>query len=75
MPLQKGIFSCPIAQTGNGAGTNPRVGTLRVTREVSVSRRNTRDRSIPNAGIAMSVRCMTPFEMLRVARARFGIGR
>ncbi len=30
---------------------------------------------IPNACIAMTVRCMTPYEMLRVERARFILGR
>ena len=44
-----------------------------VTHEVVAH--STKRVKIPNACIAMAVRCMTPFEMLRVERARFVIGR
>ncbi len=43
-----------------------------VTHEVpSASRRNIK---IPDAGVGLGVRCLTPYEMLRIERARFVLG-
>ena len=42
-----------------------------VTREVAGA---TRRIKIPNASIGVGVQCMTPFELLRVERARFVLG-
>ena len=44
-----------------------------VTHEVAAA--STKRIKIPNACIGVSVKCMTPFEMLRLERARFVLGR
>jgi hypothetical protein len=44
-----------------------------VTHEVAASSR--KRIKIPTVCIGMDVKCMTPFEMLRVERARFVLGR
>jgi predicted nucleic acid-binding protein len=48
-------------------------GHVVVTHEVPSD--GVRQVKIPNACIGMSVKCMTPFEMLRLERARFVLGR
>ncbi len=44
-----------------------------VTHEVPAA--STKRIKIPNACISLGVRCITPFEMLRIERARFVLGR
>jgi len=48
-------------------------GFILVTHEVPSD--GTRQVKIPNVAIGMKVKCMSPFEMLRLERARFVLGR
>jgi Domain of unknown function (DUF4411) len=47
-------------------------GHVVVTHEIAAN--STRKIKIPNACIGLGVKCMTPYEMLRVERARFVLG-
>jgi len=47
-------------------------GHIVVTHEIASP--STKRIKIPNACIGLNVRCMTPFEMLRLERARFVLG-
>ena len=47
-------------------------GHVVVTHEVAAA--STKKIKIPNACIGVGVKCMSPFEMLRLARARFILG-
>ncbi|MBV6522211.1 MAG: hypothetical protein MNPFHGCM_02357 [Gemmatimonadaceae bacterium] len=70
--LHYGFDFCPafwefVERNGNGA-----VFSVVVTHEVPAA--SPRKIKIPDACIGLGIKCMTPYEMLRVERARFVLG-